>query len=184
MGWASWNQFGAKIDESIIKGQADAMVSTGLSAAGYKYLNIDDGFFNGRNTDGSLKIDSIKFPKGMKSLVDYIHSKGLKAGFYSEAGEINNRFEIVYTPESTLGVGNVSKNKETVIYKNAELITVENKTNKITSVQIFDATGKLVTSAKPNSNQFSIESSKFQKGLVLFKITTNNKTETKKFFVQ
>ncbi len=87
MGWASWNQFGAKIDESIIKGQADAMVSTGLSAAGYKYLNIDDGFFNGRNTDGSLKIDSIKFPKGMKSLVDYIHSKGLKAGFYSEAGE-------------------------------------------------------------------------------------------------
>ena len=104
--------------------------------------------------------------------------------FYSEAGEINNRFEIAYTPESTLGVGNVSKNKETVIYKNAELITVENKTNKITSVQIFDATGKLVTSAKPNSNQFSIESSKFQKGLVLFKITTNNKTETKKFFVQ
>ena len=70
------------------------------------------------------------------------------------------------------------------IYKNAELITVENKTNKITSVQIFDATGKLVTSAKPNSNQFSIESSKFQKGLVLFKITTNKKTETKKFFVQ
>ena len=104
--------------------------------------------------------------------------------FYSEAGEINNRFEIAYTPESTLGVGNVSKNKETVIYKNAELITVENKTNKITSVQIFDATGKLVTSAKPNSNQFSIESSKFQKGLVLFKITTNKKTETKKFFVQ
>lgn len=87
MGWASWNQFGAKIDESIIKGQADAMASTGLAAAGYKYLNIDDGFFNGRNTDGSLKIDSIKFPYGMKSLVDYIHSKGLKAGFYSEAGE-------------------------------------------------------------------------------------------------
>jgi hypothetical protein len=87
MGWASWNQFGAKIDESIIKGQADAMVSTGLATAGYKYLNIDDGFFNGRNADGSLKIDSIKFPKGMKSLVDYIHSKGLKAGFYSEAGE-------------------------------------------------------------------------------------------------
>jgi len=87
MGWASWNQFGANIDESIIKGQADAMASKGLVAAGYKYLNIDDGFFNGRNADGSLKIDSIKFPKGMKSLVDYIHSKGLKAGFYSEAGE-------------------------------------------------------------------------------------------------
>ncbi|MDD4968531.1 MAG: alpha-galactosidase [Paludibacter sp.] len=86
MGWASWNQFGANINESIIKGQADAISSSGLAAAGYRYLNIDDGFFNGRNTDGSLKTDSIKFPNGMKFLVDYIHSKGLKAGFYSEAG--------------------------------------------------------------------------------------------------
>lgn len=87
MGWASWNQFGAKIDENVIKKQADVMVSSGLAAAGYRYLNIDDGFFNGRYPNGSLRIDSIKFPNGMRHLVDYIHAKGLKAGFYSEAGE-------------------------------------------------------------------------------------------------
>ncbi len=87
MGWASWNQFGAKIDENLIKKQADFLESTGLASAGYQYLNIDDGFFNGRYPDGTLRIDSIKFPSGMKSLADYIHSKGLKAGFYSEAGE-------------------------------------------------------------------------------------------------
>lgn len=87
MGWASWNQFGANINEDIIKKQADAMVSSGLSAVGFRYINIDDGFFNKRYADGTLRIDSIKFPHGMKSLVDYIHSKGLKAGFYSEAGE-------------------------------------------------------------------------------------------------
>lgn len=86
MGWASWNQLGVNINETIIKGQADAMVSSGLLDAGYNYLNIDDGFFNGRYADGTLKIDSIKFTAGMKTLVDYIHSKGLKAGFYSEAG--------------------------------------------------------------------------------------------------
>jgi hypothetical protein len=86
MGWASWNQFGAKIDETLIKTEVDALVSSGLSKAGYKYFNIDDGFFNGRYADGKLKIDSLKFPSGMKSLVDYIHAKGLKAGFYSEAG--------------------------------------------------------------------------------------------------
>ena len=86
MGWASWNQFGVNINESIIKGQADVMVSSGLAAAGYKFINIDDGFFNTRYGNGNLKIDSIKFPNGMKSLVDYIHYKGLKAGFYSEAG--------------------------------------------------------------------------------------------------
>jgi len=87
MGWASWNQFGAKIDESVIKGQADVMVSSGLAAVGFQYINIDDGFFNKRYSNGILRIDSIKFPKGMKELADYIHSRGLKAGFYSEAGE-------------------------------------------------------------------------------------------------
>lgn len=87
MGWASWNQFGVKIDENVIKKQADVMVSSELSAAGYRYLNIDDGFFNGRYPNGTLRIDSVKFPQGMRYLVDYIHSKGLKAGFYSEAGE-------------------------------------------------------------------------------------------------
>ncbi len=87
MGWASWNQFGVKIDENVIKKQADIMVSSGLATAGYRYLNIDDGFFNGRYADGTLRIDSVKFPQGMRHLVDYIHSRGLKAGFYSEAGE-------------------------------------------------------------------------------------------------
>ncbi|MDP4208835.1 MAG: alpha-galactosidase [Bacteroidota bacterium] len=87
MGWASWNQFGARIDENLIQSQADAMVSSGLAAAGYQYLNIDDGFFKGRYADGSFRTDSVKFPHGMKHLADYIHSKKLKAGFYSEAGE-------------------------------------------------------------------------------------------------
>ncbi len=86
MGWASWNNFFVNISDSIIKGQADAMVFSGLAKVGYKYINIDDGFFYGRYADGSLRIDSVKFPHGMKSLVDYIHSKGLKAGFYSDAG--------------------------------------------------------------------------------------------------
>lgn len=104
--------------------------------------------------------------------------------FYSEAGEENNRFEIVYKPDSVLGTDNISKNKETVVYKNAENIIVENNSNKIISVQVFDATGKLVASAKPNSNQFSIENSKFQKGLIIFKISLNGKIETKKFLVK
>jgi len=86
MGWASWNNFEVNISESIIRAQADAMVSSGLSASGFKYINIDDGFFNGRYDDGSLRIDAVKFPHGMKVMCDYIHSKGLKAGFYSEAG--------------------------------------------------------------------------------------------------
>jgi hypothetical protein len=87
MGWASWNCFYHDISEAKIKAQADALVSTGLADAGYRYVNIDDGFWDNRNADGSLRINSTKFPKGFKELADYIHSKGLKAGFYSDAGD-------------------------------------------------------------------------------------------------
>lgn len=87
MGWASWNQFGVNISDAIIRSQADAMAVTGLKEAGFRYVNIDDGFFNGRNSNGSLRINPTRFPNGMKAVADYIHSRGLRAGFYSEAGE-------------------------------------------------------------------------------------------------
>ena len=87
MGWSSWNTFCINISESIIKGQADAMVSQGFSSVGYKYINIDDGFFGGRNTEtGELLIHPQRFPNGLKVVADYIHSKKLKAGIYSDAG--------------------------------------------------------------------------------------------------
>ena len=87
MGWSSWNTFGINISESIIKGQADAMVSQGFASVGYKYINIDDGFFGGRNKEtGELLIHPSRFPNGLKVVADYIHSKGLKAGIYSDAG--------------------------------------------------------------------------------------------------
>ncbi len=86
MGWSSWNAFGHRIDESIIRSQADAMISTGLDKAGYKYINIDDGAWCGRDDSGHLVIHPTRFPDGLKGLIDYIHSKGLKAGTYSDAG--------------------------------------------------------------------------------------------------
>jgi hypothetical protein len=104
MGWSSWNAFGTNISESIIKAQADAMVSKGLDTCGYKYINIDDGFFNGRYSDGTLRIDSTKFPSGFKSLVDYIHNKGLKAGFYTDAGTQTCAGWGGYTQETGSGI--------------------------------------------------------------------------------
>ncbi|WP_313157399.1 glycoside hydrolase family 27 protein [Sphingobacterium multivorum] len=86
MGWSSWNSFRININEKLIKEQADAMVTTGLYDAGYRYINVDDGYFGGRDEHGTLFEDRIKFPNGMRALSDYIHSKGLKAGLYSEGG--------------------------------------------------------------------------------------------------
>ncbi len=86
MGWASWNNFHINISEDIIKAQADALVNTGLSNFGYKFINIDDGFFGGRDDNGKILSHPTRFPGGMKNLADYIHSKGLKAGIYTDAG--------------------------------------------------------------------------------------------------
>ena len=87
MGWSSWNTFALDINEEIIKGQADAMVNTGLREAGYQFVNIDDGYWDGRGEDGHLRLNKKLFPSGMRALVDYIHSIGLKAGIYSDAGD-------------------------------------------------------------------------------------------------
>ena len=87
MGWSSWNTFSVNISEDIIKGQADAMVSQGLKDVGYQYINIDDGFQYGRTPEGKVCIHPERFPNGLKVVSDYIHSKGLKAGIYSDAGD-------------------------------------------------------------------------------------------------
>lgn len=102
MGWSSWNNFRVAIDENIIRAQADQMISTKLVDAGYQFINIDDGFFGGRNEKGELLTHKGRFPSGMKALADYIHSKGLKAGIYSDAG-INTCASI--WDKDTVGVG-------------------------------------------------------------------------------
>ena len=87
MGWASWNAFRTHISEELIKEQADALVSTGLKDCGYTYLNMDDGFFGGRNENGKLQFHKERFPNGIKVIADYVHSLGLNAGIYSEGGD-------------------------------------------------------------------------------------------------
>ncbi|XP_031373114.1 alpha-galactosidase 1-like [Punica granatum] len=87
MGWNSWNHFNCKINEKIIKETADALVSTGLAKLGYEYVNIDDCWAEiARDTKGNLVAKNSTFPSGIKALADYVHSKGLKLGIYSDAG--------------------------------------------------------------------------------------------------
>lgn len=86
MGWSSWNHYRIHIDENLIRSQADAMSSNGMTKFGYRFLNIDDGFFGGRDAAGKL-LSNDKFPNGMRHLSDYIRKKGLKPGIYAEAGK-------------------------------------------------------------------------------------------------
>ncbi len=86
MGWNSWNKFGCEINEKVVRGAADTLVSSGMRAAGYVYVVIDDCWQVVRDAQGVLLADPAKFPSGMRALGDYIHSRGLRFGIYSDAG--------------------------------------------------------------------------------------------------
>ena len=84
MGWNSWNCFGCDVNEGNVRSAADAMVSSGLVQHGWTYINIDDCWEAGRDSEGKV-VSNQKFPD-MKALTDYAHSKGLKIGLYSSPG--------------------------------------------------------------------------------------------------
>ena len=87
MGWNSWNTFSVHIDEKLIKEMADAIESSGMKAAGYEYVVLDDAWLSKkRDDDGNLQGDPKRFPSGMKALGDYLHEKGFKFGIYNCAG--------------------------------------------------------------------------------------------------
>ena len=88
MGWNSWNKFACDITEETVRKTADAMVNSGMRDAGYQYVVIDDCWHGKRDANGFIEVDPVKFPSGIKALADYIHSKGLKFGIYSDAGRM------------------------------------------------------------------------------------------------
>jgi alpha-galactosidase len=84
LGWNSWNVWGGAVDAEKVRAAADAMVSSGLAAQGYQFINIDDAWAGPRDASGAITSNE-KFPD-MKALADYVHAKGLKIGLYSSPG--------------------------------------------------------------------------------------------------
>ena len=87
LGFSTWNTFGGTVSDALLRETADAMASNGLLAAGYEYLNLDDGWCVGRDAATGVMVPDPKlFPAGLKSVADYIHGKGLKFGIYTAHG--------------------------------------------------------------------------------------------------
>jgi len=87
MGWNSWNKYRCDISEATIRKQTDAMVDSGMKAAGYVYIVIDDCWHGQRDSLGNIQADPVRFASGIKALADYVHGRGLKFGIYSDAGD-------------------------------------------------------------------------------------------------
>jgi alpha-galactosidase len=89
MGWNSYNKFGGNVTEAQVKAIADAFVSQGLKAAGYEFIVVDYCWAQqSRDAAGHMVPVASKFPSGMASLGDYIHSKGLKFGMYQSPTKV------------------------------------------------------------------------------------------------
>ena len=87
MGWNNFNHFVDAFTYTTFEQAADAMVSSGLKAVGYQYINIDDSWdTTARDASGNLVPDPAKFPNGIKAVADYVHGKGLKLGIYADRG--------------------------------------------------------------------------------------------------
>lgn len=86
MGWSTWYSYEAASTESDVKANIDAILSRGLSDAGYKYICVDEGWILNRTSNGTIQHDPAKYPSGMIELGQYVHSKGLKYGLYSSRG--------------------------------------------------------------------------------------------------
>lgn len=88
MGWMSWNIMSENPNQKDIKEMADAMISSGMVKAGYQYIFLDDCWQGGRDNKNNIIADPKKFPSGIKALADYLHSKGMKLGIYSDAAPL------------------------------------------------------------------------------------------------
>ncbi len=82
MGWNSWNS-GILLTEQSVKQTIDAMVSSGMRDAGYRYVNLDAGWAAPtRDKDGNLRADPDRFPDGIADLAKYAHDRGMFLGIY------------------------------------------------------------------------------------------------------
>jgi len=84
LGWNSWNAWGLTVNDNKVRISAKAMADR-LSAHGWAYINIDDGWEAPQRLPSGEITPNEKFPD-MRGLTDYVHGLGLRTGIYSSPG--------------------------------------------------------------------------------------------------
>ena len=91
LGWQTWCSAGkCGTDHCFdyqIKDTAKAMVDNGMKDAGFEWIVLDDCWHPSRDANGTLVPFPDFFPDGMKPVIDYVHSLGLKFGLYTSVGD-------------------------------------------------------------------------------------------------
>lgn len=86
MGWLSWNSVQSDVSEAIVRQVVDLLISKEMYDCGWNTVMMDDLWHaDSRAADGSPQPNAIRFPNGLKPVSDYVHSKGMKFGLYTDA---------------------------------------------------------------------------------------------------
>ena len=88
MGYNTWNDVRCEgVSGSRILELAEGLVSSGLAAKGFRYLNIDDCWHEEYHGAGGELVESAAaFPGGLGVVVDRVHALGLGFGIYADRG--------------------------------------------------------------------------------------------------
>lgn len=114
MGWDSWDTFGCNVNQQDIEQTANWLLASGMRNAGYRYVIIDDCWFNPtRSPTGSLRADATKFPSGMRWMAWFLHSHGLRFGIYESAGPSTCAQLNDFYPGSTGSLGHEQQDAQT-----------------------------------------------------------------------
>ncbi|MBU8882734.1 T9SS type A sorting domain-containing protein [Kaistella sp. DKR-2] len=99
--------------------------------------------------------------------------------FSASAGESTGRFELVYKPEMVLATDGELK-EEVQVYRDGDRFVVKTQSGKITGLEVYDASGKLMSTMQPNSTKAVIDGTSFAQGMYLIRINRNGEIMSRK----
>ena len=78
IGWSTWDYYFTSATEDDVKENVDFIAADDVLSKKIRYIALDDGW---QQREGDWK-SGIRYPSGLKSLVQYINSKGFEAGIW------------------------------------------------------------------------------------------------------
>lgn len=155
----------------LIQGLGLPFKTSDVVKLGFKVVEAGNFTISIENVDGIFAEGQMVYLKD--KALDITHNLSDSAyNFSSAIGDFNDRFEVVYETEETMGVGDLTANSVQVYTQNNNIV-VSSKSEKILSVEVFDLSGRNIHSnQKINANLYQIAS--VVTGTLVIRVQTQN----------
>lgn len=125
-----------------------------------------------QNAEGIFKDEQMVYLKDKVANITTNLSQG-SYSFQTSKGNMNDRFEIVYQPESVLATSNIVK-KTLQVYRNEQDFVISSPQQIISNVEVYDASGRLLYKISPSKNEVILPANALAKGILILKINLKN----------